>query len=75
MKSDFEFEQVVLDDGTQCLEDRPIFDNTMAVRRTIKAEVAAAKAKALKKAKAAQLKASADVVALEAVNKGKVDIK
>lgn len=73
MKSDFEFQKVTLEDGTECLQDVPLHDSTMAVRRTIKPEVAAAKAKAEKK----KLKASADVVAPEAVNspKSKPDIK
>ena len=67
MKSDFEFEKVTLDNGVECLQDTPLFDSTMVVRRTIKPEVAAAKAKATaKKLKAAGL---SDLVAPEPVNK------
>lgn len=71
MKSDFEFQKVTLEDGTECLQDVPLHDSTMAVRRVIKPAVAAAKAKAEKK----KLKASEDLVASEAVNKGKVNIE
>lgn len=67
MKSDFEFEQVTLENGVECLQDKPLHDSTMVVRRTIKPEIEAAKAKAkAKRLKAAQL---ADLVASEAVNK------
>jgi hypothetical protein len=67
MKSDFEFQKVTLEDGKECLEDRPLHDSTMVVRRTIKPEVEAARAKAkAKKLKAVEL---GDLVASEAVNK------
>lgn len=64
MKSDFEFQKVTLEDGTECLQDVPLHDSTMAVRRVIKPAVAAAKAKLLSK----RLKTSEDLVALEPVN-------
>jgi hypothetical protein len=67
MKSDFEFQKVTLDNGQECLEDKPLHDSTMVVRRTLKPEVEAAKAKAkAKKLKAVEI---GDLIALEAINK------
>ena len=65
MKSDYEFKKVVLDDGKECLEDKPLHDTTMVVRRAIKPAVAQAKAKA----EAKKLKTgSKDLFASEPVN-------
>jgi len=67
MKSDFEFQKVMLDSGQECLEDKPLHDSTMVVRRTIKPEVESARAKVkAKKLKAAKVD---DLIALEAINK------
>ncbi len=67
MKSDFEFEQVTLENGVECLQDKPLHDSTMVVRRTLKDAVKIARAKSkAKKLKAVEL---GDLVASEAVNK------
>jgi hypothetical protein len=66
MKSDFEFEQVTLENGVECLQDKPLHDSTMVVRRTLKDAVKIAKAKAkAKKLKGLDID---DLVAPKAVN-------
>lgn len=64
MKSDFEFEKVTLEGGKEVLEDRPLHDTTIVIRRPLKPAVAKAKAKK---------PTTVDIIAPVAVNKAAVD--